>query len=265
MVYVANSFNAGKRSLGREFRPSKRSPKKRSEPAPLPFDPIPYNRHEHGARFRRQSNRNCQPNGEQYVLFLLDTSGSIGRGNFENMKTAVGKLTLLFCNRIRVAVMTYSDRFHLEFCFNCFGSDHHGLLAAKEAIAAIPYRGGSTYTGGAARCACDELLTSGCGMHDLANCIDVVVITDGYSNDPNLEICEEVKCLHRQHASGVHTHSIGIGSVNPDELECIEHATSISSAFRFDSFTEFLNSGIQGVIDSLNGGNQCYTPPVPSG
>ena len=196
------------------------------------------------------------------MLFLLDTSGSIGRSDFEKMKTAVGKITALFCNPIHVAVMTYSSTFYLEFCFDCFEADQSGLQGAKAAINAIPYRGSLTYTGGAAKCACDELLTPECGMHRYASCIDVVFITDGRSNDPNLEVCEEVKCLHNHYTGGVNTHAIGIGNVNQAEIDCIDRASHTSSAFNFDSFEDFLNA-IQEIIKRMKkkrSNYTCYTP-----
>ena len=156
--------------------------------------------------------------------------------------------------------MTYSHTFRLEFCFNCFGSDLHGLLAAKAAIEGIPYRGGLSYTGGAAKCACDELLQPKCGMHRYANCIDVVFITDGGSNDPNLEVCEEVRCLHNHYTGGVNTHSIGIGGANQAELDCIEHVSHAPSAFSFDTFQDFLAAINEVIIRLRTTSYQCYTP-----
>ena len=43
---------------------------------------------------------------------------------------------------------------------------------------------------------CEEILQPACGIDVYPDCLDVVFITDGKSNDPNLEICTEVKCLH---------------------------------------------------------------------
>ena len=174
------------------------------------------------------------------------------------MKTGVSKITALFCNPPRVAVMSFSSDFNLHFCFDCFDTDKNGRAMASAAIKAIPYRVGSTKTGGAAKCACDELLTPECGMHPFANCIDVVFITDGKSNDPNLEICEEVKCLHNHYTGGVNTHSIGIGNFNPTELDCIEHSSAISSVFNFDTFDEF-DGAITNIITRLILQHQTYT------
>ena len=59
-------------------------------------------------------------------------------------------------------------------------------------------------------------------------CLDVVFITDGKRNDPSLDVCKEVRCLHTATAScqlGVNVHAIGINSgsgfqpTNIQELE----------------------------------------------
>ena len=192
------------------------------------------------------------------MLFLLDTSGSIRQSNFNKVKEAVRNITTLFCNPIHVAVMTFSHTFHLEFCFDCFRSNILGRKDAMAAIEGISYRGGGTYTGGAAKCACDKLLHPKCGMHPFATCIDVVFITDGYSNDPSLKVCDEVKCLH-DHYNEVNTHSIGIGVHNHTELECIEKASHASSAFSFESLEEFVGA-IQNITLTLkNSTDICYS------
>ena len=236
-------FLTGKRSLAREYQPV-RKPQKRSEPEPLPVDPIPYSRDEHGARFRRQSNAQCKPSDTQFILFLLDTSGSIGSNDFSLMKAAIAKITPLFCKDIRVAVMTFSDQFGLEFCFNCYGRRE-----LTDAIRRIHYGGGNTHTAGASKCACDELLTPQCGLACDAKCIDVVFITDGHSNDPRMEVCEEVKCLHN-HIEGVNVHSIGIKGYNETELECIENSSHRTSIFEHESYDDF-NQAIDKVIERL--------------
>ncbi len=229
----------GKRSLSEENQPFvKRATREREEPAPLPEAPIPYNREEHGKRFRRAPNAYCQPNGEQHILFVLDTSGSVKKDSFARMTKAVSKLTAFFCSPPKVAALTYSTDFNLEFCFDCFTTDYYGRLQAAAAIRNIPFRGGSTKTGGAARCICDKLLSPACGMHPFATCTDVVFITDGKSNDRRLNVCEEVKCLHN-HLNGINTYAIGINNYDEDEIKCIASSSSLKSVFRFEDFDDF--------------------------
>ncbi len=187
--------------------------------------PIPYDRTEHRMRSRR-SHRGCNI-GARYVLFVLDTSGSIGSSNFERMKTAVSNLSTLFCGAPKVAVVTFGDVLHIDFCFNCFDK-----YKAAEAIKYLQYRHGPrTRTGSAAQCVCDEVLTSQCGLPPEASCIDVVFITDGQSN-AGPEICETVKCIHNRVDSGGHrtvTHAIGIGGgIDKNELNCISNNNGLT-------------------------------------
>lgn len=114
-------------------------------------------------RFRRQL-PGCQPDGTQYMLFLLDTSGSIGSTDFERMKVAISKLIGLFCKPTKFAVMTFSHRFNLEFCFNCHENTCDGRKEISKAISDITYRGGATYTAGATKCVHEDLLSASCGL-----------------------------------------------------------------------------------------------------
>ena len=54
-----------------------------------------------------------------------------------------------------------------------------------------------------------------CGLPIAANCIDVVFLTDGRSNDPSLDVCTEIRCLHNRR--GVNTFAMEL----MQELECI--------------------------------------------
>ena len=222
----------------------------REQVVTLDVDPIPFKWSEHHKRFRRQNSCSGQ---NQYVLFLLDTSGSVRFSNFVKMREAVATLSTLFCKPVQIAVMTFGYTFKLEFCFNCFGSSDRNSRAARfNTIKNIPYRHGPwTRTGGAARCACDELLDPSCGLPSDASCIDVIFITDGLSNDPSLEICDEVKCIHdHMQYTTINTHSIGIANADQAELRCIEQTDGVNGAFEYDSFVDFKES-IEDIIEKI--------------
>ena len=85
------------------------------EPQPLKEKPVPFDINLHGTRYRQQGT--CT---HQYVLFLLDTSGSIGQETFCKTNCALGNLVQWFCNPVSLAVMAFSHNFHREFCFNAF-------------------------------------------------------------------------------------------------------------------------------------------------
>ena len=256
-------FYAGRRSIREEMkRPHTYRRHSAAEPEPLHINPIPFNVFEHGARYRRQ-NTNCHPDGTQHILFILDTSGSIGRNEFNRVTAALSTLMTLFCKPIKVAVMTFNHEYYVEFCFNCFDNTCSGRLDAGTAIRSINYRGGWTHTGGAAKCVCDFMLTQACGVDPAANCIDVVFITDGQSNDPNRNVCDDIRCLHNRF--GVNTYAIGItNNVDQDELECIvDNAVGPGQfhLFNFNSFNEFqttLNE-ILVVLTTPNPNGNAYT------
>ena len=214
---------------------------------------IQFSYDEHAHRFRRQiSPENCGSDDVQHVLFVLDSSGSIGSTSYGRMKKAIAKLTPLFCKKVKFSLMTFSSRLNLEFCFDCFENNIFGRNAAASAIKAASYQAGSTYTGEAARCVCEELLSTDCGITSNPSCLDVVFITDGRSNG-GLQVCNEIRCLHRKR--GVNTYAIGINGFNQAELNCIADGSDRLSAFEFPSFNEF-ESAIDDVLLRLfNQGN----------
>ena len=185
------------------------------------------------------------------------------------MKNSISKFVKLVCRPVKIAVMTFNHNYHLEFCFDCYGNTCHERDNTAQAIQNIRYRAGYTHTAGAARCACNVLLSESCGLDPSANCIDVVFITDGHSNDPTREICREVECLHNR--AGVNTYAIGIGNgVRQSELDCITESTSlINGIFNYRSIDEFdtaINQVVQRLTDSLVTGSndyQCLNPDAP--
>ena len=143
--------------------------------------------------------------------------------------------------------MTFSGTFHVEFCFDCYSNTCAGRFAAANAMMNIRYRGGSTRTGGATKCACNFLLSQSCGLPTSSNCISVVYITDGRSNGPH-DVCDEVKCLHSR--IGVKTFAIGIGNYDPAELDCITNISNGGADSIFSNQYEYQD--IDDFVDDLN-------------
>ena len=210
----------------------------------------------HQFRQRRQTDICKDSNVKRSVLFVLDTSGSIERQTFQRMTAALSSLTPFFCKPVQFALMTFSDRRWLEFCFNCFENTLAGRVAAGEAIANATYRGGLTHSGEATRCVCNELINiQKCGLFQ-SSCIDVVFITDGYSNGP-LDVCEEVKCLHNNPHRVINTYAIGINNYRDSEIKCIANYSSNKTVFGFESFDEFqeyVNNVTTALTDPVNFG-----------
>lgn len=238
---ICPHLTVGKRSVREVQRRQNLRSSTRAEQQPLPDDPTPFDFSEHGARYRRQDTT-CPPGGTQYILFVLDTSGSISDRDFNMAINGLRGLVPLFCNPIKVAAMTFDDKYFVEFCFDCFDNSCDGRVEAGAAIANINRnfnrRPGSTHTAGAALCADEYMLSASCGLDASANCIDVVFVTDGKSNDPRLKVCNEIKRL--QNRFGVSTYAIGVGSASQNELKCIsDSGPANENLFNFSSFQEF--------------------------
>ena len=207
----------------------------------------------HGHRYRRQGyDRECKES--QYILFVLDTSGSISDNAFERMTTALGCLVPLFCNPIKVAVMTFTDNFYMEFSFDCYGNTCQERKDAAAAIGAITHRSGPrTLTGGAIRCV-DELITNrqiaNFSIDEDTRCLDVVFITDGQSNGP-LDVCQEMSESEMLSNKKIKVHAIGIDdNVNMNEIACLSGNNTNGLTLFFPNFNDFIMA-LNGIVHDL--------------
>ena len=210
--------------------------------------PISFEWKTYDSYFRQRRETQCGNDDTQYVLFILDSSGSIEQDDFIKMKEAVAKLVPLFCKKIETALISFSSNIKLEYCFDCFRNTIYGRKEASEAIKQAEYLGDYTYTAATARCVCENILDSSCGISSTPECLDVIFITDGRSNDPTLQICEEIKCLHNK--AGVNTYAIGIGGYDPNELECIDNSSDKFGMFEYQTFQKFYES-IENVYELI--------------
>lgn len=164
-------------------------------------------------RLKRQGSK------KRYILFILDSSGSIGETNFNKMKEILSKLLPLFCKENKFAVMSYGAKIERNICFSCDQGKEHNLKFSR-ALKSIKYhKGAFTRSGDAIMCACNYMLTKGCGYENEADSItDVIFITDGHYNKGE-NPCFAARCFTEK----VNVVSIAIGnSVDYDELGCIE-------------------------------------------
>ena len=227
--------------------------------------PISFDWNVHGSHFRQRRQTRCSNGDTQYVLFILDSSGSISQSDFAEMKAAVSKLVPLFCKKVKTALINFSSDIRLEYCFDCFANTFFGRYAASVAINATEYLGQCTNSAATARCVCDNILDSSCGISSTPECLDVIFITDGRSNDPNLRVCNEIRCLHNQ--AGINTYAIGIGGYDRDELECIDNTSDDFGTFEYETFQEFkesIDNVLALVMDATLSGNyhSCATRNV---
>ena len=154
---------------------------------------------------------------QRYILFILDSSGSIGRSQFNTIKEVLSNLLPLFCGYIKFGVMSYGAIIERDICFDCDQSDRHKVMQALQSIEY--HSSSSTRSGDAIRCACDFMLSRRCGYRNKPHPItDVIFLTDGHFNQGE-DPCIAAECF----PNAVNVISIGIGNnIDYDELECIK-------------------------------------------
>lgn len=176
----------------------------------------------------------------QYDLaFILDTSSSVGKDNFEKIRKWVSDLVDSFDvapDKTRVAVVRYSDRPTIEFKLDRYRT----LKDVKDAARRIVYRGGNTMTGDAISYTTKNIFTESAGARPLSRDTKrvAILLTDGRSQDYVLEPSREAS------KAGIRMFAVGIGEALKVELEEIAAEPKSSHVFQVADFN---------AIDSIRG------------
>uniref|UniRef100_A0AAV2K4J2 Collagen alpha-1(XXVIII) chain n=1 Tax=Knipowitschia caucasica TaxID=637954 RepID=A0AAV2K4J2_KNICA len=157
------------------------------------------------------------------LVFVIDSSESVGPENFEIIKDFVTRLverTTVGRNATRIGLVLYSLDVHLEFNL----ARHLTKQEVKQAIRKILYMGEGTYTGTAIRKATHEAFYSArSGVRKVA-----IVITDGQTDKR-----EPVKldiAVREAHAANIEMYALGIvNSSDPTQAEFIRELNLIAS------------------------------------
>ncbi|XP_037644766.1 collagen, type XXVIII, alpha 2a [Sebastes umbrosus] len=157
------------------------------------------------------------------LVFVIDSSESVGPENFEIIKDFVTRLvdrTTVGRNATRIGLVLYSLDVHLEFNLARYISKQD----VKQAIRKIPYMGEGTYTGTAIRKATQEAFFSARpGVRKVA-----IVITDGQTDKR-----ESVKldiAVREAHAANIEMYALGIvNSSDPTQAEFLRELNLIAS------------------------------------
>uniref|UniRef100_A0A8C9Y988 Collagen alpha-1(XXVIII) chain n=1 Tax=Sander lucioperca TaxID=283035 RepID=A0A8C9Y988_SANLU len=157
------------------------------------------------------------------LVFVIDSSESVGPENFEIIKDFVTRLvdrTTVGRNATRIGLVLYSLDVHLEFNL----VRHMNKQDIKQAIRKMPYMGEGTYTGTAIRKATQEAFFSARpGVRKVA-----IVITDGQTDKR-----EPVKldiAVREAHAANIEMYALGIvNSSDPTQAEFLRELNLIAS------------------------------------
>ncbi|XP_053323778.1 collagen alpha-6(VI) chain-like [Spea bombifrons] len=161
------------------------------------------------------------------VMFLVDSSGSIGDANYIKMKTFMKNLvnkTEVGPNKVRFGVVQYSDKPNEEFQLD----KHLTTAEILDAIDSMSYIGDTTYTGEALKYL-PPYYTAAKGARSKVKQF-LILITDGVSHD---EVKTPADSLRD---SGVIIFSIGVFNANKTQLyEISEKAERVFYLESFDT------------------------------
>lgn len=168
------------------------------------------------------------------IVFLLDSSGSVGSSNFQKMLQFVKNMVNGFDvgkDSVRIGVASFSNQPVQHFSLNTYFNQSQII----DAINKLPYYQGSTNTAAALSLLRSSVFTAASGDRPTAPNI-AIVITDGQSNDP-LSTAAQAKALRQ---SGTILFSIGVGSgVNAKELNNMASDPDKDHVFTVSDFSAF--------------------------
>ena len=162
------------------------------------------------------------------MVFVLDASGSVHLENFEKMKNFTKNLLSGAANidggKVRVGMNVYSTDSIVEFHLK----DYKNKNDIFDAIDALHYQAGGTYTGVALKRVSSEMFTVANGDRPDVNNI-AFVVTDGQSTDDPIPVADAL----RDH---IKIYAVGIGLDDTTELEGIAHKPAKDNVFTIDDF-----------------------------
>jgi len=164
------------------------------------------------------------------LAIVLDSSGSIGAGNFEVAKQFVERLAYAFTvhAQSQLSFITYSDSVYTRIVMT--NSLSRGQISTT--ILTTPWEAGNTYTNLGIDAAVTQLISTERGVP-----MNMVVLTDGASTVPSLTL----EAANRAIGRGIRTFSVGITpSINQQELLAIA-GNDPNRVFTTANFDELIN------------------------
>jgi hypothetical protein len=179
------------------------------------------------------------------VLFLMDSSGSVGKANYDIMKYFVADIIQSFnvTQKSRIGIVSFT--FTPTTVVPLAPTTDNNALAAR--VKDITYFGGGTRT--------DYALNTALNVLSLHNRLRIgILLSDGMSNEPELTLTAS----NEVHEAGIKMYTFGIGNIRTDELNQIASDPNSDYSFHISSF----NSSSFNEQHLLLATQTCSTPQV---
>ena len=168
----------------------------------------------------------------QDMVFVIDTSGSIGSARFQLIKELVANITTEIISsspRSAVAVILYASSAYIQFNLQAYTT----LSSLLSAINQLPYSGGGTDTAEALTLLLSSAQSGILGLRSDSEKI-AIVITDGRSSSQSATLYA-ADVLHASNIFDIY--AVGVDGADLIELE------GIASSPEFIFFTDSFSSG----------------------
>ena len=183
----------------------------------------------------------CSGSSVQDVVFVIDTSGSIGSTRFQLIREFTANITIELINsspNSAVGVILFASSAYIRFNLQTYTS----LNALLSAIDNLPYSGGGTDTAEALTLLLSTAKSGALGLRNDSSKV-AIVITDGHSSD-HFATSSAAAALHASNIFDVY--AVGVGGADLNEIQII--ASNPDFVFFTNSFD---GDGLQQLLDKL--------------
>uniref|UniRef100_A0A8C3YQQ3 VWFA domain-containing protein n=1 Tax=Catagonus wagneri TaxID=51154 RepID=A0A8C3YQQ3_9CETA len=184
------------------------------------------------------------------IVFLVDSSTSIGPQNFQKVKNFLHSVVLgldISSDQVRVGLAQYNDDIYPAFRLNQYPLKSVVL----EQIRNLPYRTGGTNTGSALEFIRTSYLTEAAGSRAKDGVPQIVIlVTDGESNDEVQEAADKLK------EDGAVVYVVGVNVQDVQELQTIASEPLEKFLFNTENFNilqDFSGSILQTLCSAVEG------------
>ncbi|KAF1373398.1 hypothetical protein PFLUV_G00238450 [Perca fluviatilis] len=186
----------------------------------------------------------CETTAKADIVLLVDGSGSIGRSDFEIIRSFLAGMVSNFNigpDRVQIGLIQYSNNPRTEWHLNT----HQTKYSLLKAIANLVQLTGSTNTGRALNSTLQNNFKPNVGMRADSKKI-AVLITDGEANDNTLLPSQKLK------DAGIEIYAIGVTRVNKKELSYIASDPKEIHLYYVSDFSSLLDIADDLTINICN-------------
>ena len=165
----------------------------------------------------KRKKRRTLPSATRNVIFVVDSSASIGSSNYQRILNVLSDFATLLCGEVAVGMVTYATVIDLQFCPTCLRSHYPSVYRRSVGvkIKLARYHNGSTKTGETVKCLSEKLLPSpDCVIRTQP--IQLVFLVDGPS-DGCIKVSDAMADLVKRFPT-IETYAIGMGHIDSSGL-----------------------------------------------